>query len=191
MTAFAPSPDRTMRAWDSQLCRAASRWARRRGVYPVFATVSRLGDGWLWYGLMVALAAFAGARGVHVALQMACTGVVAWLLYRTLKRRTRRLRPFHVYPGVIARVPPLDEYSFPSGHTLHAVSFSIVAAAWFPVLIPPLALFTLLVAMSRVVLGLHYPTDVLAGAVLGAGLGTGSLWVDRVLVATFHGYAIA
>ena len=54
---------------------------------------------------------------------MAGTGIVAWLLYRTLKRRTRRPRPFRVHREVIARAPPLDEFSFPSGHTLHAVSF--------------------------------------------------------------------
>ena len=88
---------------------------------------------------------------------------------------------------VIARAPPLDEFSFPSGHTLHAVSFGIVAAGWFPVLALPLALFAVLVAMSRVVLGLHYPSDVLAGAALGAALGLGSRGLDAALVGTLAG----
>jgi len=182
MTISAPSPERAVRALDPLLCLLASRWAAHRGVHRTFGVVSRLGDGWLWYGLMAALATCAGRRGLHAALQMSCTGVVAWLSYRSLKRRTRRLRPFRVHSGVVARAPPLDEYSFPSGHTLHAVSFGIVAAAWFPVLAPPLALFAVLVAMSRVILGLHYPTDVLAGAALGALLGVGSLWLDPVLL---------
>ncbi|HEV7123075.1 MAG TPA: phosphatase PAP2 family protein [Rhodanobacter sp.] len=128
---------------------------------------------------MAALATAGGKRGLHAAPQMLCTGTVAWLLYRTLKRRTRRLRPFRVHSGVAARAPPVDEYGFPSGHTLHALSFGIVAASWFPVL----TLFAVLVAMSRVILGLHYPTDVLAGAALGALLGMVSLWLEPSLLA--------
>ncbi len=117
---------------------------------------------------------------------MLATGIVAWILYRTLKRRTRRLRPFCVLAGVVARAAPLDEYSFPSGYTLHAVSFGIVAANSFPVLTLPLILFAVLVAMSRVILGLHYPTDVFAGAALGTLLGVGSMWSDPLLVATLQ-----
>ena len=181
MIASALSPRRALWVLDRRLCRAGSRWAARRGVQQLFGAVSRLGDGWLWYGLMATLAVCAGRAGLHAALHMAGTGLVAWLLYRSLKRRTRRPRPFQVHRGVVARAAALDEYSFPSGHTLHAFSFSIVAVAWFPALALPLAAFTLLVAMSRVVLGLHYPTDVMAGAVLGVALGAGSLWIGRLL----------
>ncbi|MFP4516233.1 MAG: phosphatase PAP2 family protein, partial [Desulfovibrionales bacterium] len=63
---------------------------------------------------------------------------------------------------------PLDWYSFPSGHTLHAVSFTIVVMAYFPVLGLVLIPFSVLIALSRLVLGLHYPSDVLAGSCIGA-----------------------
>lgn len=166
----------TLRALDPRLSRSASRWAARRDVHRFFGVVSRLGNGWFWYGLMALLAAFGGARGVLAALQMLGTGLVAWLIYRTLKLHTRRPRPFRAYPEVTARAAALDEYSFPSGHTLHAVCFTIVAVGWFPFLALPLVVFTVLVAMSRVTLGLHYPTDVLAGVLIGAALGAISVW---------------
>lgn len=183
MTISAPPPERMPSAWDLRICQVASRWAAGAGVHRSFALVSRLGDGWLWYGLMAALAIVGGARGRATALQMIGTGLIGWLMYRTLKRRTRRSRPFRVIPGVIARAPPLDEYSFPSGHTLQAISLGIVAAHGFPVLALPLMLFALLVATSRVVLGLHYPSDVLAGTIIGALLGLASLRIATMLIA--------
>jgi undecaprenyl-diphosphatase len=64
----------------------------------------------------------------------------------------------------------LDRYSFPSGHTLHAVSFTTLAVSSFPELAWLLVPFAALIAASRVVLGLHYPTDVAAGALIGATL---------------------
>jgi undecaprenyl-diphosphatase len=70
---------------------------------------------------------------------------------------------------------PLDEFSFPSGHTLHAVAFALVGLAYFPSLAPVVVPFTVLVALSRVVLGLHYPSDVLAGIVIGALIAGASL----------------
>lgn len=164
-------------AFEPRWCRTANRWGARRGVRRLFATVSRLGDGWLWLALAAGLAATPGPRGKWAALQMLATGVVASLAYRVLKRMTRRSRPYRAHATVVARAAALDEYSFPSGHTLHAVCFSVIAGSWFPLLAPPLIVFTALVALSRVVLGLHYPTDVIAGALLGAALGVASLWL--------------
>jgi len=88
-----------------------------------------------------------------------------------LKGTTRRERPYHWATGITAAVPLLDRYSFPSGHTLHAVSFTVVALHYYPQLAWILVPFTLLVASSRVVLGLHYPSDVLAAVGIGFVLG--------------------
>jgi undecaprenyl-diphosphatase len=159
------------------MCVAANRWGTRRAVGAFFGAVSRLGDGVFWYALMLALTVLDGWRGREAAAHMALTGLAALLLYRLLKRWTRRPRPFRACPGVIAHVPPLDEFSFPSGHTLQAVSFTLVALAWYPLLAPLLLTFTAMVAVSRVILGLHYPSDVLAAIVIGGALGTLSLWL--------------
>ena len=167
--------------FDRHLCVVANRWGARRAVAAFFGAISRLGDGVFWYSLMAVLAVFGGPHGALAALQMLVTGGVALALYRWLKRWTRRPRPFRGCDGVIARVPPLDEFSFPSGHTLHAVSFTIVALAWFPALAPLLVPFTVLVAASRVVLGLHYPSDVLAATAIGGVLGGLSLWIGMLI----------
>ena len=165
---------------ESRLCRHCNRWIARRAIGQFFGMISRLGDGIFWYLLMLALALLGGSNGRTAALHMAVTGLVAAALYRLLKRWTRRPRPFRAHSEIIAHVPPLDEFSFPSGHTLHAVCFTIVALAYFPLLATVLVPFALLVAASRVVLGLHYPSDVLAASLIGCALAETSLWVPRL-----------
>lgn len=149
------------------------------GVYPpallLFRAVSRLGDGAFWYTLMAAVALLGGSEGPWAAAHMAITALFVAALYRTMKGMIRRPRPFHTHAGVIARIQPLDEFSFPSGHTLHAVTFSMIALSYFPVLAWLLVPFATLVAASRVVLGVHYPSDVLAATVLGSIIGASSL----------------
>ncbi len=180
---LAPTPEFTgpRFAIDRRMCVAANRWGARRAVGVFFSIVSRLGDGAFWYTLMLALALLDGRRGMIAAAHMAVTGLTALALYRLLKRWTKRPRPFRVCAGVIAHVPPLDEFSFPSGHTLQAVGFTVVALAWYPLLAPLLLGFTALVAASRVVLGLHYPSDVLAAIGIGGALGSLSLWLGHAL----------
>jgi undecaprenyl-diphosphatase len=159
---------------ERRLCLAMNRWGARRALMRLFRLVSRLGDGMFWYALIVVLAASGSYRGLEAALQMTVVGTVASVLYRSLKRWTKRPRPFRAHAEITPYIAPLDEFSFPSGHTLHAVSFSLIALAWFPWLAPLLVPFTVLVAMSRVVLGMHYPSDVLAATLIGAALASSS-----------------
>lgn len=167
-------PERTqailsrMHALDTTLCVRASRSSRHRWVRMPFRLVSRLGDGVFWYALMSGLMLADPAGAWPACLHMLATGSCGILLYKLIKARTLRPRPYQVHREVCLTGVPLDHYSFPSGHTLHAVAFSAVALAYYPELAWLLLPFTLLVGLSRVVLGLHYPSDVLAGALLGA-----------------------
>jgi undecaprenyl-diphosphatase len=101
---------------------------------------------------------------------MALTGALGVLIYSLLKRVFVRERPFITHTSIDRAAAPLDRYSFPSGHTLHAVAFSWQAGAHFPELLWVLAPLAALIAASRMVLGLHYPSDVLAGGAIGAAL---------------------
>jgi undecaprenyl-diphosphatase len=164
-----------LRLWDQALCIRFNGAVRVASVRRAFRIVSRLGDGVFWYALMVALLATGGVAALGPVGRMAATGLMCTLIYKWLKAKTLRPRPFAVENAVRAGADPLDPFSFPSGHTLHAVAFSVVAIAYYPVLAWLLIPFTLLVAASRVVLGLHYPSDVLAGAALGALIAGGAL----------------
>jgi undecaprenyl-diphosphatase len=153
-----------------RMCRGLNRGAGLSWVRWVFQAASRLGDGLVWYLLVGALPLIYGQAGVRPALVMAVTGLIGILIYKWLKGRLLRERPFIRHPGITLAMPPLDRYSFPSGHTLHAVAFTWLTVERFPesgwILIP----LSGLIAASRVVLGLHYPSDVLAGGAIGAGL---------------------
>ena len=171
------SPARRIANAESGWCLRANRVCARNGALRYFAATSRLGDGVFWYALMGALIALDGMAGLRASLHLALTGLVALALYKMLKRWTRRPRPFASDVRIRAWVAPLDEFSFPSGHTLHAVAFSLVAMAHYPLLAPLLIPFAASVALSRVVLGLHYPSDVLAATAIGVGLAGASLWL--------------
>ncbi|HCH0556956.1 TPA: phosphatase PAP2 family protein [Pseudomonas aeruginosa] len=171
------SPSELSLPREARVCLLANRLGRRSDVRRFFAIVSRLGDGVFWYALMGALIVFDGWHGLAAAAHLAATGAIALVLYKGLKRWTRRPRPFASDVRIQAWVAPLDEFSFPSGHTLHAVAFTLVALAHYPALAPLLLPFTACVATSRVVLGLHYPSDVLAATAIGIGLAALALWV--------------
>ena len=162
-------------AAEEALCLRLNRGCRSARLRDFFRIVSRLGDGVFWYLLLLLLPVYFGERALLPALAMAVTGVLGVALYKVLKHRLVRERPFVTFAGINAGILPLDRYSFPSGHPLNAVSFTVIATAHFPVLGWMLLPFAALVAASRVVLGLHYPTDVLAGGLIGAALAAISL----------------
>lgn len=161
------------REWARRLNRASS----YRSVFVVCRVCSRLADGVLWYALILALPLAAGSSGWQCALHMSLAGLASLSIYVLLKRGICRPRPYVTCTDIRQCGRELDRFSFPSGHTLHSVGFSLVLAYYFPLSTLVLIPFTLVVATSRIVLGLHYPSDVLGGALVGAAIGLISVWL--------------
>lgn len=155
-------------AIDSALCLRINRTSRHLWVRRFFRLVSRLGDGVFWYAIMIGILLSEGSAGLLPCLHIGATGLCAVLLYKWLKGRTLRPRPYEVHQDIALTGIPLDRFSFPSGHTLNAVALGAMILSYYPALMALVLPFIVLVALSRVVLGLHYPSDVGAGAVIGA-----------------------
>jgi undecaprenyl-diphosphatase len=152
------------------ICLSINRLSRRAWIRHFFSVISRLGDGSFWASMAVVLLALQGNDALPMVLRMLVTGAAGLLLYRFMKNRLVRQRPYINHGDILCGTAPLDQYSFPSGHTLHATSFAIMLSQFEPLLTPIVVPFAMLVAVSRVILGLHYPSDVVAGAAIGAVL---------------------
>jgi undecaprenyl-diphosphatase len=152
------------------ICQKINRLSQREWIRLIFSVISKLGDGGFWAIAGVAILAIQGSSALPAILQMIVTGTIGVLVYKLLKSRLVRERPYINHGDILCGTAPLDRYSFPSGHTLHAVSFTVMIAHFEPALLPIVIPFAILVAASRVILGLHYPSDVIVGAVIGASL---------------------
>lgn len=157
------------RGFDHAICLALNRTAVGRGQ-AFFGAVGWLGNGLFWVLTAVLLFLWAPGAWRLAVSQLVVSGISATLIYTVIKRLTARARPCDAGIGIRLVGRPLDRYSFPSGHTLHAVSFTIIVAHHALALLVIVLPFALLVALSRVVLGHHYPTDVAASALLGSAL---------------------
>ncbi len=152
---------------DSALCIKVSRASQYRLVRHWFRLMSRLGDGVFWYTMLLGIVWMQGEIAWLPVLHIIATALAGTLVYKWLKGKTLRPRPYQVLQDVWLMGKPLDYFSFPSGHTLHAVVFACMTLTYYPSLAALVIPFSIMVAISHVVLGLHYPSDVLAGAVIG------------------------
>ena len=134
-----------------------------------------MGDGWLWYSIGALLLAIGGPHGYAAFGAAGSAAIVGILVFKVLKKLSHRPRPCQLQPHCWARVLPPDQFSFPSGHTMTAFSIALVVSYFYPGLEGPLYFLAVSIGLSRVVLGMHFLSDVLAGAVLGCALGVGSL----------------
>ncbi len=157
-------------ARDLRLMRRIHRWRAPRWVRLWMLCATRGGDGWLWYTLGLVFAMFGGAERLAALASAGLASGSGIGLFLALKRLTGRRRPCAIEPHCWATLLPPDQFSFPSGHTITAFSVSLSLGAFYPALLIGLVFCALSVAVSRILLGMHFLSDVIAGAVLGSGL---------------------
>jgi undecaprenyl-diphosphatase len=166
-------------ARDHSLMRRMQRWPAPRWIRLWMLWATRAGDGWLWWGIGVLVVLFGGASrfaAVGAAVLAAGTGIA---LFRFLKKRTHRQRPGAFEPHCWSHLLPPDRFSFPSGHTITAFAVTVSLSAFYPDLRIGLLFCAFSVALSRIVLGMHFLSDVLAGALIGTSLAYGAVRLIR------------
>lgn len=155
-------------AIDLKGCVYLNHFSHSERIAAFFKMISRLGDGVFWYCMLLMVWWMQGLVYSLQIVYLVLGSSMGTIIYKLLKIKTVRPRPYQVHQVIRLGERPLDHFSFPSGHTLHAVMVTTVLGYVAPLLLALMLPFTVLVAVSRMVLGLHYPSDVAVGAVLGA-----------------------
>jgi undecaprenyl-diphosphatase len=144
---------------------------RHRQLWIAFArALSRSGDGLLQVLLPTLLLIVDRPTGTSVFLATALGFAFERPLYWVLKNGCQRRRPPEAIPSFNSVIHASDRFSFPSGHTCGAFLLAAIVTVHYPALAVPMYLWATGVGLSRVILGVHFPTDILAGALLGSGI---------------------
>jgi len=160
---------------DHRLMRRMNRWRAPGWIRIWMIASTRMGDGWIWYGLGLMLLAYGGPQRFAAIGAAGSAAVLGIFVFKALKRLSQRPRPCQIEPHCWSKVLPPDKFSFPSGHTMTAFSIALVVSYFYPSLEGMLFFLALSIAVSRIVLGMHFLSDVLAGVVMGVALGCASI----------------
>jgi undecaprenyl-diphosphatase len=159
---------------DHKLMRRVNKWPAPKWIRLWAIAATRAGDGWLWYLTGLSVLLFGGYDRLTAIASAGSAALVGVGLFKSLKKLSGRKRPCEIEPHCWATLLPPDRFSFPSGHTITAFSVAIALGEFYPALLPALLFCALSIAASRILLGMHFLSDVLAAAVLGTGLALAS-----------------
>jgi undecaprenyl-diphosphatase len=137
-------------------------------LLPLLKLFVRLGDGWFWLPVLVGICLSKGVADSVLIIQHCLVSLAISLsFYWPIKFSIRRARPFQKWPHLVHGVPPLDRFSFPSGHIMHNLAVGLTVAHYFPVAFWPMIGASVGFGILRVCFGVHFLGDVLAGGLLG------------------------
>jgi undecaprenyl-diphosphatase len=178
---MAVSVVRLVEAGDHRLMRRVNRWKPPRWLRLWMIAATRGGDGWLWYAMGSVVALFGGSERLRALSSAAVAVAIGIALFLKLKRTFGRKRPCALEPHCWATLLPPDQFSFPSGHTITAFAVTIALGAYYPSMLAGLFFCAVSVALSRIMLGMHFLSDVIAGAAIGGMIGYLSATAFRVM----------
>jgi undecaprenyl-diphosphatase len=166
---------------DHTLMLRVNRWHAPRWIRVWMICATRGGDGWLWYAMGLVILLAGGTQrfaAVGAGLLAAGMGIATFL---RLKKATGRRRPCAIEPHCWATLLPPDQFSFPSGHTITAFAVALSLSSFYPELATGLLFCALSIAASRIIMGMHFLSDVLAGAVIGSLMAWASVMAIRLV----------
>lgn len=161
----------TLSAPDMNVMRRLNRWRAPRWVRWWMLLATRAGDGWLWGLIGIAVLFSADAMRFRAIEAAGCAVACGILLFHKVKRVFCRTRPRDIEPHCWAHIVTRDKFSFPSGHSTTAFAVALSLGSFYPEIMPLLLVLAANVAVSRIVVGMHFLSDVLVGSGMGALLG--------------------
>ncbi|MBV8819383.1 MAG: phosphatase PAP2 family protein [Acidobacteriaceae bacterium] len=156
---------------DHRVMHRANNWLAPKWVRLWALAATRAGDGWLWYAIGFGILLFGGPERFAALGAGGLAAILSILSFMCLKRLTGRKRPCSIEPHCWATLLPPDQFSFPSGHTMTAFAISVAICLHYPPLTAGMLFGAFSIAMSRILLGMHFLSDVIAGLLIGCGLG--------------------
>jgi undecaprenyl-diphosphatase len=159
---------------DHKIMRKVNKWPAPKWIRLWAIAATRAGDGWLWYLAGLAILLFGGDERFTAIASAGSAALVGVGIFASVKKISGRKRPCEIEPHCWATLLPPDQFSFPSGHTITAFAVALGISAFYPILSPLLIFCAISIAASRILLGMHFLSDVLVGAVIGTGLAIAS-----------------
>jgi undecaprenyl-diphosphatase len=156
---------------DYALMRRFNNWEAPRWVQTWMMAATRFGDGYLWMLITVLVLLSGSAVRYRAAAAAWLASAASILVFQNIKKHVGRKRPCEIQPHRWAQLLPPDQFSFPSGHTMTAFAFTFAMQPFFPNAWLLLLAFAVNIGVSRVLLGMHFLSDILAGGLLGYLIG--------------------
>ncbi len=169
----------TIHRWDVTTFQRITSSQLHKTLIKFARLISFTGDGW-FYPLVPLVIYLLGYP--EIAKQFFIVVGAAYIIERTIypvaKRSFKRRRPANIVPNFESVIVASDEFSFPSGHTSAAFLMTSMLVLFFGPMFAGLYLWALAVGASRVILGVHFPTDILVGSLMGTGIAGTVYWLS-------------
>lgn len=180
-----------IQAWDLQKVRQISALPLLKSHPKALKFLTRIGDGWIWGIVCGLMFSFYSQAEIIALLSVGLSaGLISLGLYEGIKLSTKRPRPFILAPELSPEVPPMDRYSFPSGHVMNNFAVGLALALLSPALGIPLMVLALVWGLLRIHFCVHYPTDILVGLVLALPCASLALVAQKHLLPWIHHFGI-